>query len=225
VAQIKAQQLIANMGMRIKQAEFVRQATELVVECRRVLSWSYARAFFLDLESTAIREAAISAAAAAVSFSPAVAAAAQAAPFMDEDADNDDQEEEEEHKTIKTPPSSDTNKNNDKEKGSHFYARLFLFGLVGWSILFASHSRAKFGLFAWSKGALCSIGSSGDQADVGLLFFASPNACITLLSKDAFFSSQPCSSRGEGASHKLAHRDKVAQRERRKKIKHHVSST
>jgi ariadne-1 len=47
VAQGKVDQLIDEQGMHSQQATFVREATELVVECRRMLAWSYARAFFL----------------------------------------------------------------------------------------------------------------------------------------------------------------------------------
>jgi len=43
----KMAKLVAE-GMHWKQVDFVRHATELVIQCRRVLSWSYARAFFIQ---------------------------------------------------------------------------------------------------------------------------------------------------------------------------------
>jgi hypothetical protein len=39
-------------GMHWKQVDFVKHATQLVLQCRRVLSWSYARAFFIKDKST-----------------------------------------------------------------------------------------------------------------------------------------------------------------------------
>jgi transcriptional regulator of met regulon len=42
----KMSQLVSD-GMHFKQVDFIKHATELVIQCRRVLSYTYAHAFFI----------------------------------------------------------------------------------------------------------------------------------------------------------------------------------